>query len=177
VVQKERGYGGALLAGFATASAAYVITMDADLSHPPTFICDLWKNRAGADLIIASRYVAGGGADMGCSRLLLSRILNAVYRVVLRLPVHDLSSGYRMYSKERLESLRLESRDFDVQEEILVLGYVRRWRIREIPFHYMPRELGASHAKLVQFGWAYLKTLLRMFRLRYSGHQETGDRR
>ncbi len=165
--QKERGYGGALMAGFAAASAPYIVTMDADLSHPAPFIAGLWKHRDEAELIIASRYVPGGGATVGGFRRVLSVILNAVYRVVLRLPVRDLSSGFRLYHAGAVTRLPLQSRDFDVLEEILVLGFNRGWQIREVPFHYMPRESGASHAKLIQFGLAYVRTLARMARLRY----------
>lgn len=167
--QKERGYGGALLAGFGAASAPYIVTMDADLSHPPTFIRDLWASRLKADMLIASRYVPGGGATVSFYRRILSVVLNSVYRVVLRVPVRDLSSGFRLYRKELLSKLRLKSRDFDVLEEILVLGVNQGWKILEVPFHYMPRESGSSHVRLIRFGWAYLKTLLKMWRLRKSG--------
>ena len=167
--QQERGYGGALMAGFASATAPYVVTMDADLSHPPTFIADLWARRDQAELIIASRYVPGGKAVMSHFRRLLSRILNLVFRVALRLPARDLSSGFRLYRQEVLKQLHLESRDFDVMEEILVLVHRQGGRILEVPFQYMPRLSGSSHAKLIRFGWAYLKTLARMLRLRWGG--------
>src|SRR5262249_49276138 len=62
VEQTERGFGGALLAGFAAARAGYVITMDADLSHPPEFLKDFWQHRKESDLIVASRFVPGGQA-------------------------------------------------------------------------------------------------------------------
>jgi dolichol-phosphate mannosyltransferase len=166
VLQQERGYGGALLAGFASATAPYVLTMDADLSHPPTFIADLWARREQAELIIASRYVPGGKATVSPSRRVLSVILNALFRIVLRVPARDLSSGFRLYRREALQQLHLRSRDFDVLEEILVLVYRHGWRILEVPFHYMPRQSGSSHAKLIRFGWAYIKTLVRMWRLR-----------
>jgi dolichol-phosphate mannosyltransferase len=166
VLQQERGYGGALLAGFASATAPYVLTMDADLSHPPTFIADLWAHREQAELIIASRYVPGGKATVSPSRRVLSVILNALFRIVLRVPARDLSSGFRLYRREALQQLHLRSRDFDVLEEILVLVYRHGWRILEVPFHYMPRQSGSSHAKLIRFGWAYIKTLVRMWRLR-----------
>lgn len=165
--QKERGYGGALMEGFATASAPYLLTMDADLSHPAVFIRDLWASRDMADMLIASRYVPGGGATVAGFRKILSIILNAVCRVVLSIPVRDLSSGFRLYRKDAVSQLTLESRDFDVLEEILVLGYNHGWRIKEVPFRYMPRESGSSHVRLLQFGWAYLKTLLKMRRLRF----------
>jgi glycosyltransferase involved in cell wall biosynthesis len=169
VPQQERGYGGALLAGFAAARAPYVVTMDADLSHHPDFLREFWRQRADAELLIASRYVPGGSADMGAGRRILSQVLNRTYSRVLSLPLHDLSSGFRMYDRKVLTTLDLRARDFDVLEEILVKVFVRGGRVREVPFHYQARQSGKSHAKLVRFGWAFSRTLLRMWRLRHSG--------
>jgi len=166
VDQTEPGYGGALLVGFAAASSPYIVTMDADLSHQPVFLHDFWKERENADVLIASRYVPGGRADMGIFRRVLSLILNKTYARVLSLPLQDLSSGFRMYRSSALGRLDLKSRDFDVLEEILVKIYVGGGRIKEVPFHYRARNSGKSHAKLARFGWAYSKTLLRMWRLR-----------
>lgn len=168
VEQQERGYGGALLAGFAAASAPYVITMDADLSHQPVFLKDFWQQRSQAELLIASRYVIGGKAEMGKVRRVLSLALNRTYSRVLDLPLRDVSSGFRMYDRRVLNGLDLKARDFDALEEILVRIYVAGGRVREVPFHYQVRNSGKSHAKLVRFGWAFSKTLLRMWRLRHS---------
>jgi len=54
VVQHERGYGGALLTGFAEAAAPYIVTMDADLSHPPLFLHEFWAKRDSAEMLIGS---------------------------------------------------------------------------------------------------------------------------
>jgi dolichol-phosphate mannosyltransferase len=167
-LQEERGYGGALLAGFAAATAPYVVTMDADLSHRPVFLEELWKRRNEAELLIASRYTAGGLAEIGWFRRLLSFILNQTYSRVLSLRIRDLSSGFRMYRREVLAGLRLHARDFDILEEILIRIYLKGWRIQEVPFHYMARSSGRSHVRLFRFGWAFLKTLYRMWRLRNS---------
>jgi dolichol-phosphate mannosyltransferase len=168
VLQQERGYGGALLAGFSATSSKYIVTMDADLSHRPIFLEEFWKHRDEAEVLIASRYVPGGRADMGPFRRLLSHILNRTYRRVLSLPLRDLSSGFRMYRRDVLAGLSLVARDFDVLEEILIRVYANGWRIREVPFHYMSRGAGRSHTRLLQFGWAFLKTLIRMWQLRNS---------
>src|SRR6185436_9144996 len=162
-----RGYGGALLAGFASAQAPYLVTMDADLSHPPKFLKDFWEQRKETDLLVASRYVPGGRADMGIGRRILSTILNRTYASLLGINLRDLSSGFRMYQQQVVAELDLRARDFDVLEEILVKIYLAGGRIREVPFHYQVRNSGESHAKLIKFGWAYLKTLVRMIRLRY----------
>lgn len=168
VRQTERGYGGALLAGFAATRAPFIVTMDADLSHRPSFIVEMWKNRLSAHVLIGSRYVPGGEAEMTLSRRILSKILNQTYSRVLSLPLKDLSSGFRMYRADTVKHLRLTARDFDVLEEILIKVYSEGWSIIELPFRYMTRGSGRSHAKLLKFGIAYLKTLSRMWRLRNS---------
>jgi dolichol-phosphate mannosyltransferase len=168
VPQDERGYGGALLAGFGAARAPFIVTMDADLSHRPSFIAQMWKNRANAHVIIGSRYVSGGEAEMNLARRVLSKILNQTFARVLSLPFRDLSSGFRMYRADTVRHLQLNARDFDVLEEILIKVYSEGWNIIELPFRYMTRGAGRSHAKLLKFGIAYLKTLLRMWHLRNS---------
>jgi dolichol-phosphate mannosyltransferase len=168
VGQMERGYGGALLAGFAATTAPYIVHMDADLSHRPVFLEEFWTQREQAEVFIASRYVPGGRADMGWFRRALSRTLNTVYRRVLSLNIRDLSSGYRMYKREALAGLTLSARDFDILEEILIRAHANGWRVREVPFHFMSRGSGRSHARLFKFGWAFTKTLLRMWQLRNS---------
>jgi dolichol-phosphate mannosyltransferase len=168
VVQTERGYGGALLAGFGATAAPWIVTMDADLSHRPVFVQELWKRRHEAEILIASRYVPGGRADMDAVRRLLSLVLNRTYASVLALPLRDLSSGFRMYRRDVLADLRPLARDFDVLEELLIRGHCEGWRVAEVPFHYMARGSGRSHARLLRFGWALARTLGRMWQLRNS---------
>jgi SAM-dependent methyltransferase len=142
--------------------------MDADLSHRPIFLEEFWRRRNDAEVLIASRYVPGGRADMGRVRRLLSHILNRTYGRVLSLPLRDLSSGFRMYRRDVLANLKIRARDFDVLEEILIRVHAEGWMILEVPFHYMARGSGRSHARLFKFGWAFLKTLVRMWQLRNS---------
>src|SRR4029453_11799003 len=168
VVQSERGYGGALLAGFARADAPHAVTMARDPPHRPVFLEALWRHRHEAEILIASRYLDGGRADMPRFRRMLSVTLNRVYGQLLRFPVRDLSSGFRMYRRDVLASLYLRSRDFDILQEILVRVGAEGWRIREIPFHYMARGSGRPRARVLRFGWAYTKTLVRMWQLRNS---------
>ena len=94
---EQRGYGRAILRGFEEANGRYVLTMDADLSHPSPFVARLWDSRDRGDLVIASRYVPGGKADQPWARLTLSKILNGFLRTALTLEPLDLSSGFRLY--------------------------------------------------------------------------------
>jgi len=129
-------------------------------------VTDLFEKRETSDLLIASRYVEGGTADMSQFRLLLSKVLNTVYGLVLDLPYRDLSTGFRLYRRTALEGIQFRSEKFDVLPEILVLLYAKGCSISETPFNYQPRKSGRSHARLIPFGWAFITTLYRMSRLR-----------
>lgn len=168
LVQNEKGYGGALKEGFATAEGTYILTLDGDLSHSPTFIPQMWEAGRGAEVVVASRYTSGGSAEMPLLRKVLSRILNTFFTAGLSLPVKDISSGFRLYHSSVLKNLHLASSDFEILEEILIKSYAQGWRIQEVPFHYLPRKSGRSHAKLLKFGLAYLRTFRRMWSLRNS---------
>jgi dolichol-phosphate mannosyltransferase len=166
VEQTGRGYGQALYEGFAAANGEYVLTMDADHSHEPSFIRTLWDHRGESKLVIASRYVALGSAETGVFRSLLSRLLNGLYRRFLRIPFRDLSSGFRIYPRAGLRKMDPRGRDFDILPEVLVLWYSAGHTILEVPFHYRPRRKGRSRVRLLRCGWSYLRTLLRMRQLR-----------
>ena len=168
LVQESNGYGGALVEGLRQARGDYVLTLDADLSHRPEFVRDMWTSRDRFDITIASRYVAGGTASMPRSRLYLSRLLNLVFRRGLSMPLHDLSSAFRLYRRNMLDPAKLTGTDFDVLEEILVKAFCEGWRVQEIPFDYMPREHGSSSTRLVGLGQAYLRSFWGLWKLRNS---------
>ena len=168
IVQKRRGYGGALNEGFDAAHGEYILTLDGDLSHSPAFIPQMWEAKAEAEIVVASRYVTGGSAETSLTRRALSKILNKVFTTGLSLPLKDISSGFRLYQVSLLQDLNLTSSDFDILEEVLIKGYAQGWRIKEIPFRYMPRKSGTTHVKLLRFAISYLKTFGRMWRLRNS---------
>src|SRR5262249_30287074 len=148
LVQDTPGYGGALATGFRAATGEFILTMDADLSHPPTFIADIWARRYDADVVVASPYVEGGAAGMPLRRYLLSRTLNRVFSGGLSLAVRDMSSGFRLYRARVLANHGPLPRDFDVLQALLVRAYAEGWRVVEVPFSYAPRQHGQSHARV-----------------------------
>ncbi len=166
--QQEPGYGGALKAGFQASDGEYILTLDADLSHDPDSLRPMWEAIQQAEVIVASRYVPQGSSKMPLARKVLSVILNKVFTKGLSLPLHDISSGFRLYRSSAIKDMPLGSTDFDVLEEILIRCYAEGWRIREVPFRYLPRQQGASHVNLLRFGYAYLRTFHRMWGLRNS---------
>lgn len=159
IVQRRPGYGAALAEAFAEARGRFVVTLDSDLSHPPQILRTLYGSRHRAEILIASRYVKGGQANMPWSRLLLSRVLNRVFARYLALPIADLSSGFRLYHTDVLRVIRTEHTDFSFLQELLVKAYSAGYRVEEIPFHYFPRKHGYSKARVIRFGISYLKLL------------------
>ncbi len=173
----QGGYGSALLAAFDGVRGDFVLTMDADLSHPSDFVKELWDRRASFDLVVASRYVEGGSADMSLLRRFLSRLLNWTFSTALQVPVKDLSSGFRLYRRSVLEEIQPRGRDFNILQEILIRAVALGFRVGEVPFAYRRRGSGESHARLVSFAVQYLRTFGRMWRLRNSIDSGDYDRR
>ena len=169
VVSEHRpGYSRALKTGFDVAKGKFLITMDADLTHEPKFITKMWQVKDGAELIIASRYIPGSKRQMEVFRAILSIVLNRFFSFSLSLPVKDLSSGFRMYSRRAIKSIDIEGVDFDGLQEILLKVYAKGWKITEVPFEYKVRKYGRSHIKLFKFGLSYLKTFFKIWQLRNS---------
>jgi len=165
---QAQGYGSALQSGFNIAQGIYIVTMDADLSHPAEFLRNLWQYRYKADVLIASRYVEGGRAVMPWNRWVLSRILNLFFSRGLDLRIKDMSSGFRMYRASFLKEVCCKSQNFNVLQELLVYALVEGYQVLEIPFTYQPRKHGSSHARILRFGINYLQTFSRLWRLRNS---------
>ena len=168
VCEKTPGYGTAILRGVSEARGTYVLTMDADMSHPTEFIQRLWEARQKSDIVIASRYVPGGYADQPRFRYFLSQVLNKFFGKGLSIPVRDLSSGFRLYRKRIFERMDLQFTNFVILIEILLLSFGRGLHISEVPFHYKPRESGGSHARIIKFGIDYLKLFHRIWKIRNS---------
>lgn len=168
VIESRPGYGTAILRGIEEARGKYIITMDADLSHPAQFIHDLYEARNEGEIVIASRYVSGGRADQPALRLALSRVLNVVFQHGLSIPVQDLSSGFRLYHRKVFHKMDLQHTNFVILVEILLMAMKKGQKIHEVPFHYQMRGEGKSNAQILNFGMDYLRLFHKMWRLRNS---------
>lgn len=168
ICETNPGYGLAIIRGVSEARGKYVLTMDADMSHPTEVIQRLWAVREKGDVTIASRYVPGGHADQPKARYLLSKVLNRFFASGLSIDVKDLSSGFRLYRKRLFEGMDLQFTNFVILVEILLRAYGKGLHIQEVPFHYKPRGSGSSKAKVIKFGRDYLRLFYRIWRIRNS---------
>ncbi len=152
VRDQKRGIGSAYQDGFRLAldslSPDVVVEMDADLQHPPSVLAGMQAAVAeGADVVIASRYVEGGGTSgWGLGRRAVSRGANAIARGLLRLPVKDCTSGFRTYTRsaaEKVVAAKLPAKGFEFQVATLNLLKTQA-KIVEVPFVFSARRVGKS---------------------------------
>jgi dolichol-phosphate mannosyltransferase len=145
-----------------------VVVMDADGSHHPRYIPQLWAFREEYDLVIASRYVRGGKTENPFILIFLSLMVNVVFRLVLQLNCYDVSNSFRLYRGAELRALTLECDNFDIVEEILVKlnASDRPLRLKEVPFTFETRKEGKTKRDLVSFALGYLETLYKLYRIK-----------
>ena len=147
----KRGLGRAYIAGFEWAlqrEYSPIIGMDADFSHDPSYLPRFIERSRDCDLVIGSRYVAGGATpDWKVSRRIISRIGNMVARTVLGLPVRDCTTGYKCYRREALAAIDFASIDlvgYGFLIETTYQCYLHGARIAEIPIIFIDRREGKS---------------------------------
>jgi dolichol-phosphate mannosyltransferase len=147
----KEGLGPAYVAGFDRALAAgaeLVIEMDADFSHDPRDLPRLIEAAAGADLVLGSRYVEGGGiADWGRFRRVLSRGGSWYARRVLAVAVRDLTGGFKCFRRETLEAVGYREAHADgyaFQIELTYRATRAGFRVKEIPIVFRDRAVGRS---------------------------------
>jgi dolichol-phosphate mannosyltransferase len=160
----SNAFGDAVRVGIQEARGQWVLFMDADGSHGPEWIPRLIAERESHDVVIASRYVAGGSTENNLLLILMSMILNLTYSLVLGLKVRDVSNSYKLYRAAFLKELKLKCKNFDIIEEILFR--IRRRhpqvRIKEIPFTFKTRMFGRTKRNLLWFVLTYLYTIVRL---------------
>jgi dolichol-phosphate mannosyltransferase len=152
----ERGLGTAYLAGFREAlrnGAEAMFTMDCDFSHEPSAIPQFLEALRAADVVIGSRYVAGGRIEgWPPHRRLISRSANRFVHFLFRLPAGDCTSGFRLYRRRIVEGIpweRFRSSGYSFLVECLYWASRQDGaRIAEVPIVFRDREHGKS-----KLGW------------------------
>jgi dolichol-phosphate mannosyltransferase len=165
------GLGTAYRDGFAWGMArgfTFLVEMDADGSHDPRHLPEMFtRAREGADVVVGSRYVDGGGTvNWGLARKLISRGGSLYARSVLGVAVRDVTAGFMCWRKTALEAIDLStitSNGYSFQIEMKYRALQRGLRLVEIPIVFVDRRVGQSKMSRAIF----LEALLKVWKLRF----------
>ena len=124
------------------------LSMDADFSHNPKYLPQIFKAMEENDLVIGSRYVKGGGVkDWGFDRQFISRGGNVYAQIILLTRVRDMTGGFNCYHKNFLEQIKLKnvmSKGYCFQIEMKFRHILLGAKIKEIPIIFSDRVMGVS---------------------------------
>lgn len=149
----KKGLGSAYRAGFAyvleTLNVDVIFEMDADLSHDPRRIPSfLQMISCGYDVVVGSRYIEGGSTvNWPLMRRIISFGANMIANLLLRLHMHDVTSGFRCYRRwvlEKIDMGSITSEGYAFQEEMLFRAKKVHARLGETPIRFMDRRTGKS---------------------------------
>jgi dolichol-phosphate mannosyltransferase len=149
--ERKEGLGPAYIAGFKRAlelGADLLFELDCDFSHSPDDVPRLAAAAEDADLVIGSRYVAGGGTrNWGLLRRMISRGGSLYAQLILGLPIRDLTGGFKCYRRKVLETIDLgsiHSKGYAFQIETTYRTIRGGFRVVEVPIVFVDRQVGGS---------------------------------
>ncbi len=148
---QKQGIGPAYIAGFKWGLARpydAFMEMDADLSHRPRYLPKFLENIKKFDLVVGSRWMKGGRiANWPLSRVLLSRMASLYCKLILWVPVADMTAGFVCYRRSVLEGVNLDgihSDGYCFQIEMKYRALLKGFTIKEIPILFTDRRVGSS---------------------------------
>lgn len=151
----KQGLGTAILRGMSFAMDReydYFVNIDADLSHNPKYLPAMIEGMKKYDITIGSRYVPSGGTlNWPLSRQMMSKGVNTMVRLMMRIPARDTSGGYRCYRVDKLRHAKLDemiSFGYSFQEEVLYRCWKAGCKIGETPIIFEDRRVGSSKANI-----------------------------
>ena len=170
---EKGGRGAAVIAAFRKGLAdpkryKYLFEMDADFSHHPRDLPKFLDKLGSCDMVIGSRYIAGGGtSDWGVARPILSWLANKYIGLVAGIPVRDTTSGYRGYRREVLEAAnfdRIKITGYVVHGEMAYQAWLNGFRLGEVPIHFKNRAREASKLSAEEIYMAFANFALLRWR-------------
>ncbi len=162
VHERRRGYGNAYLRGFAEARGEIIVMGDADDTYDFSRLDELLKPLGdGFDMVLGNRFTGGitAGAMPWAHRYIGSPIINLIIRRFIGLRVGDSQSGFRAFTRDAYERMKLRSGGMELASEMIVNAAREGLAVTEVPAPYSVR-LGESKLNTVRDGWRHLRFLL-----------------
>jgi len=168
---KNKGLGAALKTGTDAADGDFVVLLDSDLTYRPkdiTILFDAMKQCSDCDCISGSPYMKGDlTKDVSFIRLLPSKIVNLLYRLILGEKISCFSGMFRLYRRDVFDRISIESTDYQVCAEILAKMILAGMKIVEVPVELHTREFGESKLDVKKETINNIKLLYRIFCVKY----------
>lgn len=165
------GRGSAVLDGFSFGLQKQYenfIEMDADFSHKPEEIALLLASIASHDMVVGSRYLPQSEIhEWGMKRTIFSYLANMFARCMLQIPISDYTNGFRCYTRNAVESLRMDqidARGYVVLSEVAMQIHHEGMRIGEVPTVFVNRRRGISNLTFKEIREAF-RSILRIWRV------------
>jgi len=155
----DKGFAYALRTGFRYVSYEVVVPVMADLCDDVATINKmLEKIKEGFDVVCASRYIKGG-SRYGGSKIkgVLSRWAGISIHFLLGIPTHDIANAFKMYRREVLENIVINSSSFEISMELPLKAYFKGFKITEVPTVWRERTKGKSSFRILRLIPNYLK--------------------
>ncbi len=165
--RESKDLGSSLREGLANATGNYILIMDCDTSHDYNEINRLYSRRNEADIIIGSRYVSGGRAELNPKRWLFSTGYNLFAQLLTGVNVKDMTTGFKLYNRKVFNGLHLTNNGFGLHVEILLKAASKGFTYKEVPITY--RKTGKSHLNYRKQFPSYMRPVLEMFKARILG--------
>ena len=174
--QNKEGIGPAYIAGFKWAISKgyeYIMQMDADFSHSPEYVPRLFGLVKDHDVVIGSRYIKGGGVkDWGIIRRIVSRCGSLYAKMILAIPVNDLTGGFKCFKIDTLKNIGIDdiiTRGYAFQIETTFRAYRKGARIKEFPIVFTDRRVGGTKMT----GGIFLEAVFAVLKLKMKGRSIT----
>jgi dolichol-phosphate mannosyltransferase len=165
----NQGLGAAIRTGIREAKGDLIVTMDTDLTFAPRYVKDLLDRfrQGDVDVVSGSPKLAGYGKDIPSYRIFISKIANLVYQLLFGARVTAVSPIFRLYKREQLLTLPLQTTRFDINAEILFFLIRDGRRVAEIPVPLTQRIHGESNLDYRKEMIRHLKLIWRILKMRF----------
>ena len=168
--ESKRGLASAYIDGFSYGIGLgfdYFIQMDADFSHNPKYLFEMFDKLKDNDLVIGSRNIINGDViGWGCFRNFISKVGSFYSRMILGCPIYDLTGGFNGWSKDILLKIKLSriiSKGYSFQIEMKYKAYKNKAKIVEFPIIFENRKYGKSKMSAKIF----FEALINVIRLKF----------
>lgn len=168
--EKNSGMGTAIRSGIERAKGNLIITMDSDLTFRPQDVRKLIGayRKTGADCVSGSPYLEKGlMEEVTPFRLLMSRSVNFLYRLLLGGNISCVSPIFRLYKKDIFSTISVTSNNFEINAEIISKLLIRKMNVVEVPVPLLKRRHGSSKIKITKEIRNYLWLLYKIFKTKY----------